>query len=68
MTAAGEFPKAGRLRPEHLELTENGDTKLQGEGFCGRTSWRGETYLYVNTEKNKELTVHATGRQSSRCR
>jgi ABC-type sugar transport systems, ATPase components len=33
---------------------------LQGEVFAVERLG-GETYLYVNTEKNKELTVHATG-------
>jgi multiple sugar transport system ATP-binding protein len=53
-------PLSVGIRPEHLELTENGDTKLQGEVFAVERLG-GETYLYVNTEKNKELTVHATG-------
>jgi len=55
----GETVKVG-VRPEHLELTENGDTKLQGEVFAVERLG-GETYLYVNTEKNEELTVHASG-------
>ncbi len=55
----GETVKVG-VRPEHLELTENGDTKLQGEVFAVERLG-GETYLYVNTEKNEELTVHAAG-------
>ena len=55
----GEPVKVG-VRPEHLELTENGDTKLQGEVFAVERLG-GETYLYVNTEKNEELTVHAAG-------
>ena len=55
----GETVKVG-VRPEHLELTENGDSKLQGEVFAVERLG-GETYLYVNTEKNEELTVHATG-------
>ena len=53
-------PLSVGIRPEHLELTENGDTKLQGEVFAVERLG-GETYLYVNTENNKELTVHATG-------
>jgi multiple sugar transport system ATP-binding protein len=55
----GETVKVG-VRPEHLELTENGDTKLQGKVFAVERLG-GETYLYVNTEKNEELTVHAAG-------
>jgi len=55
----GEPIKVG-VRPEHLELTENSDTKLQGEVFAVERLG-GETYLYVNTEKNEELTVHAAG-------
>jgi multiple sugar transport system ATP-binding protein len=55
----GEPVRVG-VRPEHLELTENGDTKLQGEVFAVERLG-GETYLYVNTEKNEELTVHAAG-------
>ena len=55
----GETVKVG-VRPEHLELTENGDTKLQGEVFAVERLG-GETYLYVNTEKNEDLTVHAAG-------
>ena len=53
-------PLSVGIRPEHLELTENGETKLQGEVFAVERLG-GETYLYVNTENNKELTVHATG-------
>ena len=55
----GEPVKVG-VRPEHLELTENGDTKLQGEVFAVERLGGG-TYLYINTEKNEELTVHAAG-------
>ena len=33
---------------------------MQGEVFAVERLG-GETYLYVNTENNKELTVHATG-------
>ena len=56
---SGEPVKVG-LRPEHLELTENADAKLNGEVFAVERLG-GETYLYVNTEKNEELTVHAAG-------
>ena len=48
------------VRPEHLELTENGDAKIEGKVFAVERLG-GETYLYVNTEKNQELTVHASG-------
>lgn len=56
---SGEPVKVG-LRPEHLELTENTDAKLNGEVFAVERLG-GETYLYVNTEKNEELTVHSAG-------
>ena len=55
----GETVKVG-VRPEHLELTENGETKLKGKVFAVERLG-GETYLYVNTERNEELTVHASG-------
>ena len=55
----GEAVRVG-VRPEHLELTENGDAKMQGEVFAVERLG-GETYLYVNTEKNEELTVHTSG-------
>ena len=55
----GDPIKVG-VRPEHLELTENGDTKLQGKVFAVERLG-GETYLYVNTDRNEELTVHAAG-------
>jgi multiple sugar transport system ATP-binding protein len=58
-TAAGSSAKAG-VRPEHLELTGDSDAILQGEVFAVERLG-GETYLYVNTEKNEELTVHAAG-------
>ncbi|RTZ81975.1 MAG: ABC transporter ATP-binding protein, partial [SAR324 cluster bacterium] len=58
-TAAGSSAKAG-VRPEHLELTVDSDAILQGEVFAVERLG-GETYLYVNTEKNEELTVHAAG-------
>ena len=48
------------IRREYLELTDNADTKLKGE-VVAVERLGGETYLYVNTEKNKELTVNATG-------
>ena len=48
------------VRPEHLHLTKNGDAKLNGKVFAVERLG-GETYLYVNTEKNKEITVHAPG-------
>ena len=57
--AAGSSIKAG-VRPEHLELTGDSDAILQGEVFAVERLG-GETYLYVQTEQNKELTVHATG-------
>ncbi|HHZ87232.1 MAG TPA: TOBE domain-containing protein, partial [Candidatus Lambdaproteobacteria bacterium] len=46
--------------PEHLELTGDSDAILQGEVFAVERLG-GETYLYVQTERNNELTVHATG-------
>ena len=55
----GEPVRVG-ARPEHLELTKNGETKLWGEVFAVE-HLGGETYLYVNNEKNEELTVHAAG-------
>ena len=48
------------VRPEHLELTENGNAKLRGDVFAVERLG-GETYLYVHTENDKELTVHASG-------
>jgi multiple sugar transport system ATP-binding protein len=57
--AAGSSIKAG-VRPEHLELTGDSDAILQGEVFAVERLG-GETYLYVQTEQNNELTVHATG-------
>jgi len=48
------------VRPEHLNLTENGDAKLDGKVFAVERLG-GETYLYVNTVNNDELTVHAPG-------
>ena len=55
----GSSVKAG-VRPEHLELTAESEAKLRGEVFAVERLG-GETYLYVNTESHKELTVHAAG-------
>ena len=55
----GNLVRAG-VRPEHLELTGEGDAKLHGEVFAVERLG-GETYLYVHTEKDKTLTVHAPG-------
>ena len=55
----GISAKAG-IRPEHLELTGDSDAILRGEIFAVERLG-GETYLYIQTEQNKELTVHATG-------
>ncbi|SVB19212.1 uncharacterized protein METZ01_LOCUS172066, partial [marine metagenome] len=57
--ATGSPARAG-VRPEHLELTSDNEAKLRGEVFAVERLG-GETYLYVNTESNKELTVHAAG-------
>ena len=57
--ATGSSVCAG-VRPEHLELTSDKESKLRGEVFAVERLG-GETYLYVNTESNKELTVHAAG-------
>jgi len=57
--STGKPIKVG-IRPEHLQLTENGESKLEGKVFAVERLG-GETYLYVNTEKNKEITVHASG-------
>ena len=57
--AKGSSAQIG-VRPEHIQLTENGDAKLNGEVFAVERLG-GETYLYVSTEKNKEITVHAPG-------
>jgi len=48
------------IRPEHLQLTENGESKLEGKVFAVERLG-GETYLYINTENNKEITVHSSG-------
>ena len=45
---------------EDAEETSEKETKLRGEVFAVERLG-GETYLYVNTESNKELTVHAAG-------
>ena len=55
----GNYVRAG-VRPEHLELTGEGNAKLRGEVFAVERLG-GETYLYVHTEKDKALTVHAPG-------
>jgi len=55
----GNLVRAG-VRPEHLELTGEGNAKLCGEVFAVERLG-GETYLYVHTEKDKALTVHAPG-------
>tara|TARA_Y100001949_G_scaffold136959_1_gene118592 strand:- start:193 stop:1290 length:1098 start_codon:yes stop_codon:yes gene_type:complete len=55
----GNLVRAG-VRPEHLELTGEGNAKLRGEVFAVERLG-GETYLYVHTEKDKALTVHAPG-------
>lgn len=55
----GNLVRAG-VRPEHLELTGEGNAKLSGEVFAVERLG-GETYLYVHTEKDKALTVHAPG-------
>ncbi|MCS5554081.1 MAG: TOBE domain-containing protein, partial [SAR324 cluster bacterium] len=57
--ATGSPVRAG-VRPEHLEMTSDNEAKLRGEVFAVERLG-GETYLYVNTESNKELTVHAAG-------
>ena len=57
--STGKPVKVG-IRPEHLLLTENVESKLEGKVFAVERLG-GETYLYVNTEKNKEITVHASG-------
>ena len=56
---AGSSAKAG-VRPEHLELTGDSDAILRGKVFAVERLG-GETYLYVQTEDYKELTVHASG-------
>ena len=53
-------PVSAGVRPEHIELTSEKEAKLRGEVFAVERLG-GETYLYVNTESNKELTVHAAG-------
>ena len=58
-TATGKSVRIG-VRPEHLELTQNADAQLQGKVFAVERLG-GETYLYVNTEKNDEIIVHASG-------
>ena len=58
--AATGSPVSAGVRPEHLELTSEKEAKLRGEVFAVERLG-GETYLYVNTESNKELTVHAAG-------
>ena len=58
--AATGSPVSAGVRPEHIELTSEKEAKLRGEVFAVERLG-GETYLYVNTESNKELTVHAAG-------
>ena len=58
-TTTGNLVRAG-VRPEHLELTGEVNAKLRGEVFAVERLG-GETYLYVHTEKDKALTVHAPG-------
>lgn len=48
------------IRPEHLELSGNGNKKLEGEVFAVERLG-GETYLYVKTENNEEVIVHSSG-------
>ncbi len=59
-TSASGAPVRFGVRPEHLNPDGRGDAQLKGEVFAVERLG-GETYLYVRTDSDKELTVHAPG-------